>query len=70
VTSVDAKSTVEDLSKNSQQFNDELISENLAQIMKNQGKTKQAINIYKKLIWKFPQKKSYFAAQIDQIKKS
>jgi len=70
VTSVDEKSPVEDLSKNSQQFNDKLISENLAQIMKNQGKTKQAINIYKKLIWKFPQKKSYFAAQIDQIKKS
>lgn len=70
VTSVDEKSPVEDLSKNSQQFNDELISENLAQIMKNQGKTKQAINIYKKLIWKFPQKKSYFATQIDKIKKS
>ena len=70
VTSVDEKSPIEDLAKNSQQFNDELISENLAQIMKNQGKTKQAINIYKKLIWKFPQKKSYFAAQIDKIKKS
>jgi len=69
VTSVDEKSPVEDLSKNSQQFHDELISENLAQIMKNQGKTKQAISIYKKLIWKFPQKKSYFAAQIDKIMK-
>jgi len=69
VKSAAKKSPIEDLSKSSQQFHDELISENLAQIMKNQGKTKQAINIYKKLIWKFPQKKSYFATQIDKIKK-
>ena len=69
VKSAAKKSPIEDLSKSSQQFHDEVISENLAQIMKNQGKTKQAINIYKKLIWKFPQKKSYFATQIDKIKK-
>ncbi len=65
----DEKSPVKDLSKNSQQFNDDLISENLAQIMEKQGKTQQAINIYKKLIWKFPQKKSFFASQIDKLRK-
>jgi len=69
VTSDDEKIPAEDLSISSKQLNDELISENLAQIMEKQGKTQQAINIYKKLIWKFPQKKSYFAAQIDKIRK-
>jgi len=59
----------EDLSAPSVKFKDDIVSENLANIMKNQGKTEQAIDIYKKLIWKFPQKKTYFASQIDELKK-
>jgi tetratricopeptide (TPR) repeat protein len=59
----------EDLSLPSVKFNDDIISENLANIMKSQGKTEQAIDIYKKLIWKFPQKKTYFASQIEELKK-
>ena len=59
----------EDLSAPSVKFKDDIISENLANIMKNQGKTEQAIDIYKKLIWKFPQKKAYFALQIEELKK-
>ena len=59
----------EDLSAPSVKFKDDIISENLANIMKKQGKTEQAIDIYKKLIWKFPQKKAYFALQIEELKK-
>lgn len=59
----------EDLSATSVKFKDDVVSENLANILKNQGKTEQAIDIYKKLIWKFPQKKAYFASQIDELKK-
>lgn len=40
----------------------------LAGIMVKQGKLEKAIDIYHKLIWKFPQKKSYFAAQIEILK--
>ncbi len=57
-----------DLSKESVSFNDDLVSENLAKVMAKQGKTSKAIDIYKKLIWKFPQKKAYFASQIESLK--
>ena len=58
-----------DLSEASTQFGEDLISENLAQILVSQNKKDKAIDIYKKLIWKFPQKKSYFAALIEDLKK-
>jgi len=57
-----------DLSRHSVEFNENLVSENLAQVMAKQGKNGKAIDIYKKLIWKFPQKKAYFASQIDSLK--
>ncbi len=59
----------EDLSKPSTTFGDDLVSENLANIMIKQGKVNDAIDIYKKLIWKFPQKQAYFAARIEELKK-
>jgi hypothetical protein len=58
-----------DLSLPSVKFRDDIISENLANIMVKQGKHEKAIDIYKKLIWKFPQKKTYFATQIEALKK-
>jgi hypothetical protein len=58
-----------DLSAHSVKFRDDIISENLASIMIKQGKLETAIDIYKKLIWKFPQKKAYFATQIEELKK-
>ena len=60
--------TQEDLSVKSVSFNEDLISENLAEIFARQGKIKKAIEIYKKLIWKFPQKKAFFAARIEEFK--
>lgn len=58
-----------DLSASSTSFNDDLVSENLAQIFINQQKKDKAIDIYKKLIWKFPQKKAYFASRIEELQK-
>lgn len=51
------------------EFADNIISETLAKILIQQGKKEKAIEVYKKLIWKFPQKKVYFAAQIEELKK-
>jgi len=64
-----SEETVRDLSEKSTRFGDNLISENLAVILLRQGKKDRAIEIYKKLIWKLPQKKAYFAARIEEIKK-
>jgi hypothetical protein len=36
--------------------------------MLKQGKTDKAIEIYEKLIIKFPEKKSYFAEKIESLK--
>ncbi|NMM49312.1 tetratricopeptide repeat protein [Marinigracilibium pacificum] len=58
---------VKDLSKESTSINENLVSETLANIYAKQGKTQKAIEIYKKLIWKYPQKKAYFASQISKL---
>ena len=59
----------EDLSGKSLIYGEHIISETLAQILIKQGKKDKAIEVFKKLIWKFPQKKAYFAAQIEDLKK-
>jgi tetratricopeptide (TPR) repeat protein len=46
-----------------------IVSETLVEILLKQGKTEKAIEMLKKLIWKFPQKKAYFAARIEELKK-
>jgi tetratricopeptide (TPR) repeat protein len=58
-----------DLSKASSELKEDLVSENLAIIYAKQGRANKAIEIYKKLIWKFPQKKASFAARIEELKK-
>ena len=52
------------------EFNDNVVSETLVEILIKQGKKDKAIEVLKKLIWKFPQKKAYFAAQIEELKSS
>jgi len=51
------------------EFNDHIVSETLVEILIKQGKKDKAVEVLKKLIWKFPQKKAYFAAQIEELKK-
>jgi len=57
-----------DLSENSSAFGDNIISETLVEILIKQGKKDKAIEVLRKLIWKFPQKKAIFATQIDELK--
>ncbi|GIV35728.1 MAG: hypothetical protein KatS3mg032_0107 [Cyclobacteriaceae bacterium] len=52
-----------------QDFSEHIVSETLVEILLRQGKKDRAIEVLKKLIWKFPQKKTYFAARIDELKK-
>ena len=52
------------------EFNDNVVSETLVEILIKQGKKDKAMEVLKKLIWKFPQKKAYFAAQIEELKSS
>lgn len=59
--------SVEDLSSESIEFDSNLVTETLAKLYVKQGKTEKAIEIYRKLIWKFPQKKAYFAARIEEL---
>ncbi|MBS1682828.1 MAG: hypothetical protein JST48_14035 [Bacteroidetes bacterium] len=58
-----------DLAANSSQFGENIVSETLVEILLKQGKKEKAIEALKKLIWKFPQKKAYFAAQIEELRK-
>lgn len=64
-----SNSTPNDLAAKNDGYNENIISETLVQILLKQGKKDKAIDILKKLIWKFPQKKAYFAAQIEELKK-
>jgi hypothetical protein len=64
-----ATESKDDLSEKSLTYGENIVSETLVQILLKQGKKEKAIEVLKKLIWKFPQKKAYFAAQIEDLKK-
>lgn len=51
------------------EFSENIVSETLVEILIKQGKKDRAIEVLKKLIWKYPQKKAYFASQIEELKK-
>jgi hypothetical protein len=65
-----APSAIADLTPvKSGEFSDNIVSETLVEILLKQGKKDKAIEVLKKLIWKYPQKKAYFASQIEDLKK-
>ena len=61
--------SLEDLSSKSTKIKKNLASENLANILVQQGKIKKAIKIYEHLILKIPEKKAYFVSQIEKLQK-
>jgi tetratricopeptide (TPR) repeat protein len=58
-----------DLTKESTILHDNLLTESLAQVMLKQGKFERAIEIYKRLQLKFPEKGSYFSTLTEELKK-
>ncbi len=64
----DVKPSDKDLSVDSVKFNDDIVSETLAEIYLKQGRRDQALNIYNKLCLKFPEKSRFFAKKIEDIK--
>jgi len=64
-----ASSDASDLAETNFNLTENVVSETLVEILLRQGKKDKAIEVLKKLIWKFPQKKAIFAAQIDELKK-
>ena len=56
----------EDFSVKSSQENDDLMTETLANIYIKQNNFSKALNIFEKLILKYPEKSIYFAARIEE----
>lgn len=66
-SSVDTVS-VQELAKKSVQPNNSLETETMAVILERQGKLEKAVEIYEKLMLKYPEKNSNFALQIAKLK--
>ena len=48
--------------------NEDFVTETLASIYAQQGYYKKAVQIFEKLSLKYPEKSTYFAAQIEKVK--
>tara|TARA_R110001592_G_scaffold74859_2_gene227076 strand:+ start:3478 stop:4371 length:894 start_codon:yes stop_codon:yes gene_type:complete len=64
----DSEYSQEDLAAKHMKSKDEFITETLAKLLLKQKKNTRAIDIYEKLSLKFPEKRTYFASQIQKIK--
>jgi tetratricopeptide (TPR) repeat protein len=58
-----------DISEGSAEDDEEFMTETLARIYVKQGYYQKAINAFKKLSLKYPEKSTYFAGQIDEVNK-
>ena len=63
------KKKVLDIAKKSIQKNDDIISETLAELLVKQGSRKKAIQMYERLSLIFPEKSTFFAKKIENLKK-
>ena len=59
----------QDLTESANSYSENVISETLVEILIKQGKNEKAIEVLRKLIWKFPQKKHLFATRIEELSK-
>ena len=57
------------MARKSVAFNNELVSETLAEIFFSQGLYDKALSAYEKLALKYPDKSTFFAARIKKLKK-
>ncbi len=67
---LETRSIVDEIDEDDEGEDPEIISESLARILYSQGHNNQAIDMYQKLMLKYPEKSTYFAAQIEKIKAS
>nr|WP_222718597.1 hypothetical protein [Algoriphagus sp. AK58] len=68
IKEIEANQNTENLADSSTKLNDNLVSETFAKILIKQGKKGMAKEIYEKLALKFPDKRTYFADLIENLK--
>jgi hypothetical protein len=68
IKEIEANQNNENLAASSTEINDNLLSESFAKLLVSQGKKPKAKKIYEKLMLKFPDKRSYFADLIEELK--
>lgn len=68
IKEIESNQNKENLAESSTKFNSNAVSESLASILTKQGKLEMAIEIYEKLMLKFPDKSAYFADLIRKLK--
>ena len=64
---LEAMGKQEDLSLNSAKLGKGIVTESYAKILTMQGRKDKAIEVYEKLILRFPEKKAYFATKIQEL---
>ena len=69
VPAEDQSAEENDISVGSTKLPDDAVSQPLAEIFAAQGQKERAILIYEKLSLKYPEKRAYFAAQIEKLRK-
>jgi hypothetical protein len=64
---LEAMGKQEDLSVNSAKLEKGIVTESYAKILTMQGRKDKAIQVYEKLVLKFPEKKTYFVSKIKEL---